>query len=212
MDPKIILVLAVLVVMGWFAVGIIYNLRTGDAYLRWLQAGLPRIGERTTMRWLGTSVVDMVIAKAKKPFRRLETIIVLAPRDVPWMWIWTGLNGRRDTFIFRAQLNAAPSLDLELADPVSWTGRQAIQDARRLGWEQRDFLGLQLIAPPGQLTEAENALLSIKAQIEQFAPRLWRLSLRRENSQLEIHVPLPSRKTDADHWVAAFQDLARTLI
>ncbi len=54
------LILALALVMGWFAVGIIWNIRRGNAVLRWLQTGLPRLGERTTLRWLGSSVVAMV--------------------------------------------------------------------------------------------------------------------------------------------------------
>ncbi len=87
MNPQYILVIVVIVVMGWFAIGFIYNLRRGDAVLKWMQAGLPDIGPRTTFRWLGTSVAELVIAKAKNPFRRLETLLVLAPRDVFWMMI-----------------------------------------------------------------------------------------------------------------------------
>ncbi len=211
MDTRIILVLAVLVIMGWFAVGVIYNLRLGDAYLRWLQGGLPRVGERTTMRWLGTSVVDMVIAKARKPFKRLETLIVLAPRDVPWMWALARLRGRRDTLIFRAQMAAVPPLDFELFDPNSWTGRQAQQVSLREGWESQEFRGLQLAAPRQKLGQAAALLTTASPQFDKFAPHYWRISLRKENSQLEIHVPLPDRKTDANRWLEDFQEIARLL-
>jgi hypothetical protein len=55
-NPQYLLVVAVAIVMGWFAFGVIYNLRRGDKLLKWMQTGLPRIGTRTTFRWLGTSV------------------------------------------------------------------------------------------------------------------------------------------------------------
>lgn len=111
MNPQYLLVIVVIVVMGWFAIGLIYNLRRGDAVLKWMQAGLPDIGPRTTFRWLGTSVAELVIAKAKNPFRRLETLLVLAPRDVFWMMIVSAFQGRHDTLIFRAILNSPPFLD-----------------------------------------------------------------------------------------------------
>jgi hypothetical protein len=84
-NPQYILVVAVIVLMGWFAIGLIYNLRRGDALLKWMQDGLPSIGQKTTFRWLGTSVAELVIAHAKKPFRRLETLLVFKPRDVFWI-------------------------------------------------------------------------------------------------------------------------------
>src|SRR5512138_1072388 len=107
-DPQYILVVAVIVIMGWFAVGVIYNLRRGDALLKWIQRGLPNIGQKTTFRWLGTSVAELVIAHAKKPFRRLETLLLLKPRDIFWMTILAHFQGRSDIVIFRAQLNTPP--------------------------------------------------------------------------------------------------------
>ncbi len=214
MDPKYILLLVVVVVMGWFAFGIIFNLRRGDAYIRWLRKGLPQVGERTTLRWLGTSVVEMVIAAAKKPFRKLDTLMVLTPRDVPWMWLWAALNGRRDIFIFRAQLVIPPQVDLELADPSAWTGRQALQQASALGWANQPRDGLTLMAPPDQLERAASTLQALDSSLKRLSPHCLRLSLRRTApaSQLEVHLPFPDRKTiTADEWVGAFQDLAHLI-
>ena len=81
MNSQAIVIAAVAIFMGWFALGMIYNLRRGDALLKWMQDGLPLIGQRTTFRWLGTSVAEMAIAQAKRPFHRLETLLVLRPRD-----------------------------------------------------------------------------------------------------------------------------------
>lgn len=210
MDPKYILVLAVLVIMGWFAFGVIYNLRRGDKLLRWLQIGLPRIGERTTFRWLGSSVAELVIAKAKNPFRRLETLVVLAPRDVPWMWLWARLRGRRDTLILRAHLAVAPRIDLELADPASWTGRMALSDVAKRSWESRPYEnGLQLMAPAGLLNLAGSTLAGLNAQVELLAPKFWRLSLRKDAPHLEIHIPFPDVQADARQWFEVLQRVAQ---
>ncbi len=214
MDPKYILVIVVIVVMGWFAFGIIYNLRTGDAYLRWLRKGLPLVGERTTLRWLGTSVVEMAIAAAKKPFRRLDTLIVFEPRDVPWMWLWAALNGRKDIFIFRAQLVNPPPVDLELANPATWTGRQALQQASAQGWANQSRDGLTLMAPPDQLERAAATLAALESPLKKLTLHCVRLSLRRavSTSQLEVHMLLPDRKAiAADEWVEAFQHLAQLI-
>lgn len=222
MDPKYFLILAVAIVMGWFAVGVLFNLRRGDAMLRWIQAGLPRIGERTTMRWLGSSVVELVIAHAHKPFRRLETLIVLAPRDVPWMWLLAASQGRRDTLIFRAHLNVPPLIDFELADPTIWTGRMALNQAIQKNWAVRQnhlfsdagdqpYQGLQLMAPSGMLDRSVAALSSLASPARGLAPRLWRLSIRREAPHLEIHLAFPDRRSDASQFISALQDLARAV-
>jgi len=211
-NPQYILVIVVIVVMGWFAIGLIYNLRRGDAILKWMQAGLPDIGPRTTFRWLGTSVAELVIAKAKNPFRRLETLLVLAPRDVFWMMILSAFQGRRDTVIFRAVLSSPPFLDLELADPKSWSGRTALGQVTARGWESKPYQGLQLMAPRGFLDMATITLDRLAAPMQKLSPRYWRLSLRKNTPNLEIHISFPNtRTTDAVQYFGALRNLARAI-
>ncbi len=107
-----VLIIAVAVVMGWFGFGVITNIRRGNRVLKWMQLGLPAMGEKTTLRWLGSSAVHLVIAKAKPPFRRFELVLLLEPRDVPWLWIWTHARGRRDMLILRGLLMSAPRLEI----------------------------------------------------------------------------------------------------
>src|ERR1041384_1507684 len=105
--------MAVIVFVGWVAVGAQYNVRRGKSALKWLQEGLPLVGERATVRWLGSSVIELKIAEAKAPFRSAEVLVVLEPRDVPLMWWWAHARGRRDVLIFRSQLRGAPKVEPE---------------------------------------------------------------------------------------------------
>lgn len=212
MDPKYFLILVVILVMGWFALGIIFNLRRGDAMLRWMQAGLPQIGERTTMRWLGTSVAALVIAKAKGPIRSLETLLVLAPRDVPWLWLLSSLQGRRDTLIFRAQLGTPPLVDLELVEPASWTGRSALKQAVQKGWESRPYGEMQLLAPQGLLNLAQTTLERLDQPARSLTSHYRRFALRRSSPHLELHLAFPDpRQADAVEFFKAFISLARAV-
>ena len=81
----------------------------GKWRVKWFREGLPLIGEKTTMRWLGSSVVELKIPKAKDPFRNAETLVVFEPRDVLLLWAYTRARGRRDMLIFRAQLRTRPN-------------------------------------------------------------------------------------------------------
>ena len=212
MNPQYILVIAVVIVMGWFAFGVIYNLRRGDALLKWMQNGLPNIGQRTTFRWLGTSVAEMVIAQAKKPFRRLETLLVFKPRDVFWMTIIAYFQGRDDIVIFRAQLGTAPLVDLELADPKTWSGRNALKQVVERKWESKAYQGLQLMAPKGLLDLATTTIDGLAAPMQKLSPRYARFSLRRDAPNLELHVPFPAYRTsDAAQYFEALRDLARAI-
>lgn len=212
MNPQYILVIAVVVIMGWFAFGVIYNLRRGDALLKWMQGGLPGIGQRTTFRWLGTSVAELVIAHAKKPFRRLETLLVLKPRDVFWMTIAAHFQGREDIVIFRAQLSTAPLVDLELVDPKTWSGRNTSQQVAQRKWESKDYDGLQLMAPQGLLDLATRTIDGLAAPMRNLSLHYARFSLRRDAPNLEVHVPFPAYRTsDATQYFEALRDLARAI-
>ena len=212
MDPQYILVVAVLVVMGWFAFGVIYNLRRGDALLKWMQGGLPDIGQRTTFRWLGTSVAELVIAHAKRPFRRLETLLVLKPRDIFWMTIMAYFQGREDIVIFRAQLSTAPLVDLELVDPKTWSGRNALKQVTERKWESKPYESLQLLAPRGLLDLATRTIDGLAAPMQKLSSRYARFSLRRDAPNFEVHVPFPDHGAlDAVRYFETLRELARTV-
>ncbi len=212
MNPQYILVIAVIIVIGWFAVGVLFNLRRGEGLLKWMQPGLARIGARTTFRWLGTSVAELGIRQAKNPFRSLDTLLVMAPRDVFWMQAIAALQGRRDTIIFRAALSTPPFVELELADPKTWTGRSALGQAALRNWEKQDYQGMQLMAPRGSLELAAQTLDRLAASLAKLSPRYARLSLRRSAPNLEIHLPFPSRTTiDPVDYFEALRELARAV-
>jgi hypothetical protein len=211
-NPQYILVIAVIIVMGWFAIGVLYNLRRGNRLAKWMQAGLPSIAQKTTFEWLGTSVVKLAIAHAKKPFRSLETLLVLRPRDIFWMTILAYFQGRDDIVIFRAQLTTAPATDFELVDPKTWSGRNALSRLEERKWESQTYQGLQLMAPRGLLDLATATLDRLAAPMEKLSPRYARFSLRRDTPHFEVHVPFPQdRIVDAQGYFQALRELARAV-
>lgn len=212
MNSQTIVIILVAIFMGWFAIGMIYNLRRGDALLKWMQNGLPSIGQKTTFRWLGTSVAELVIAHAKKPFRRLETLLFFKPRDVFWMTIAAYFQGREDIIIFRAHLSTAPITDLELVDPKTWSGRDIQRRNRDRNWESTTYQGLQLMAPTGLLDLATTTLDRLAIPMQNLSSRYARFSLRRSAPNLELHVPFPDYRTvDARQYFEALRELARSV-
>jgi hypothetical protein len=200
------------IIMGWFALGMIYNLRRGDALLKWMQDGLPCIGQKTTFRWLGTSVAELVIAHAKKPFRRLDTLLFLKPRDVFWMTIASYFQGRNDIVIFRAHLNTVPLTDLELLDLKTWSGRDTEKRMRRRNWESTTYQGLHLMAPAGLLNLAAATLDRLAPPLQNFSSSYARVSLSRTAPNLELHVPFPDQQTQpARQYFEALRDLAHSI-
>ncbi len=204
-NPIYLVIMALAV--GSFAFGMIFNLRRGDTYFRWMQGGMPKVGERTTLRWLGSTVAELTLVKTHKPFRQLAILLVFEPRDLFPMWGWLYLLGRRDTLILRGQLQSPIRFDLELADPRFWTGRQVIRDLTKRGWEHREYNGLTLLAPKGLLDLAQQEVERLSASCAALASHYGRFGLRRQNSQFEFHLPLPDRQSDSAHFFEAFKSL-----
>jgi hypothetical protein len=212
MNSQTIIIIAAAVFMGWFAFGMIYNLRRGDKLLKWMQEGLPLIGPRTTFRWLGSSVAEMGISKAKRPFHRLDTLLVLKPRDVFWMTIIALFQRRDDVLIFRAALSSPPLLDLELADPKTWTGYEALSKAAKRGWEATDYQGLRLMAPKGLISLAGQTIDRLAGPMQSLSPRYVRLSLRKTAPNMEVHLPFPNpSETDAKAYFQSLINLGRAV-
>ncbi len=108
-----LLLAAAILILGWYAIGSLYNVFRARQALQWIQKGLPQIGDKATLRWVGSSWVELKLAKAKDPFRSAEILIMLEPRDLPIIWWFERTRGRRDLLIVRAQLRAAPRFDLK---------------------------------------------------------------------------------------------------
>jgi hypothetical protein len=198
--------------VAWFAAGMIYNLRRGDAILRWMQAGLPSIGPRTTFRWLGSTVAEMGIGQAKRPFRRMDILLVFKPRDVVFLWIASLFQGRNDTLIIRAPLSSVPLLDMELADPKTWTGRMEIRRLQQRNWEEQDYQGLKLLAPKGLMGLAQETLNHLAQPMQAFSGRYVRFGLRKEAPHLLVHVPMPKYKElSASDYFEALRGLGQAI-
>jgi hypothetical protein len=209
MSPGLVIfILVVVFVVGWFAAGTHYNVRKGDDILRWLQDGLPLLGEKTTLRWLGSSVLELKIQQAKPPFRQAEVLLVLEPRDVALLWGLARLRGRRDLFIFRGVLRTQPRIELEVLDPNSWSMRPIEDQVKKSHWVSLPVPPPLVAYSPGQLP-APSELLD-KAALE--ACPLQRLAIRRSEPNLELRWHLgPLRKHPARAVFEALQRVSERL-
>ncbi|HYL23072.1 MAG TPA: hypothetical protein VEV21_01630 [Burkholderiales bacterium] len=199
MTPLVAAVAVLLV--AWFAAGTIWNVRKGSALMRWMQSGLPLIGARTTVRWLGSSVVQMTLGDTKAPFNAAGVVIFLEPRDLPW-WPLSRARGRRDTLIVRGTLLRTPALELELLEPASWSERDALPRIPG-SWQTRDGkLRLHHDAPAA--LERGDALL---ARAQAAGMQLMRLSVRRAEPNFQLHVALPDPAKPAREFFDAVRAL-----
>ncbi|MGH2393136.1 MAG: hypothetical protein ACRDGH_06510, partial [Candidatus Limnocylindria bacterium] len=181
-------------VMLWFALGTQRNIRRGNALLTWLQDGLPLLGERTTLRWLGSSVVELRISQPEAPFREAQLLVVLEPRDLGALWALAHRRGRRDFLIVRVRLVRPPRFTADLADPRSWTigdvRRRWAGEGERSSWSGT-WDGTPLEArhdPTVQLDE----LRGWWKQLAGVSAGVWRISVSPTVPHLELHLLPPA--------------------
>jgi len=202
-----IIAIAAVALVAWFAAGTIWNIRRGRMLMQWMQSGLPVLGQRTTVRWLGSSAIEMVIRDGKAPFASATLVVFLEPRDVPWMWALSRGRGRRDTLIIRGVLRRARDIEFEALDPQSWSGRDALPRVPA-EWPVRQAAaagdvvvhyasGAALAYADTLLASARRAGLVVK-----------RLSVRRTEPHFQIHVPLPDQRQPARDFFEAVLAIA----
>jgi hypothetical protein len=199
--------LAAIAVVAWFAAGTIWNVRKGRALMRWMQGGLPALGARTTVRWLGSTAVELAIRDGTAPFAGVTVVVFLEPRDLPWMWALGRSRGRRDTLIVRGVLRRTPATELEALDPTSWSGRDALPRVPP-EWPVR-----RAAAPGGVVVHHAGAAALARADaLLALAQRaglvVRRLSVRRTEPNFQLHVALPDRRQPARDFFEAVHALA----
>jgi hypothetical protein len=207
-----LLLLAVIVVLVWFALGTVRNIRRGNQLLRWLQGGLPLLGRRTTLRWLGSSAVRLEIVDPRRPFRQAEVVVVLEPRDVALLWAWARARRRRDFLIVRARLERSPRFELVAADLRGWTGRDALRGVDPEDWSFADWgePSIRVAHGPGADPAATRRLWD---RLAGASGGIWRLSVRRGPPHLEVHVlPGDTATVTAEGLIGAVVEVARAAI
>lgn len=179
-------IVVVVFVVGWFAIGTQYNVRKGHEAMRWLQEGLSLVGEKTTLRWLGSSVVELKIQQAQAPFSRADVLFVLEPRDVSIIWLFARFRRRRDLFIFRASLRRTPQLELEAFDPSAWSAHGIERKLKAEQWTP--FPAPAPLVGYARASSPRASELVASSSVEGCP--LVRLAIHRSEPNLEIQWPL----------------------
>ena len=198
------------VAVAWFAAGTIWNVHAGRSLMRWMQDGLPVLGSRTTVRWLGSTAAEMAIGEACAPFAAVTLVIFLEPRDLPW-WPLSRARGRRDTLIVRGVLRRVPAVELEALDPASWSGRDALARLPA-GWAVREDPGrgdLVIHHEGATALERATALTGLGARA---GLQVRRLSVRRTEPHFQLHIALPDIGKPAPQFFEALRVLAEAAV
>jgi hypothetical protein len=202
----------------WFTFGTGHNIKRGNELLRWLQGGLPRIGRRTTLRWFGSSAVQLNITDAKPPYTSAQVNVVLEPRDLGWLWAWTRRRGRRDFLVLRGTLSGPPRFEIEAGGTRGWTGGDRLDRLDPEAWLRTTWdhsAGAVEVAHSSRAQDADiEKMRKVWDQLGGAAGDVWRLSVRNLAPHVEVHVEPPdvAAGADAAALIEAFCALGRLAV
>ena len=149
------------------------------------------------------------IQQAAAPFRNVEVVFLLAPRENPLFWIFYRLQGKRDELIVWITFLSKPEQTVEVAR----TGDR--QFASRLKATDKPVLSVA-DAPPGfniAREEKEGSTLTDKVQsfVQRYSSPTLRLALRPNKPHLFLRADLRAvQSAPATEFFAALSELCKS--
>jgi len=137
-------------------------------------------------------------------------VIFMEPRDVPWLRGFSRTRGRRDTFIQRGKLRHAPHADLEALDRSSFAGRDTLRRMASERWSVREpgTAETAVALPVFYKSEGSLPLADDLLELARGAGMtVRRLSVRRAEPHLQLHVDLPAASAPAAELFAAVRTI-----
>jgi hypothetical protein len=168
--------------VAWLFGGTLLNRRRAAALSRWAYRQAEPYGAKLQVRWTTLAAFELTAAEAKAPFRRLSLTGLLESREMPFVWLWNRLRGRRDLLVVRAEPRKRPLVGVELFGSRSVLAGDARRAAEQAGWSPT-------VGPDG-LWRAGNASAEqterLLRALDAYAPYVERLAVRVEPPQIVV--------------------------
>jgi len=176
------------VLVAWYWAGNELMRRRAHRLALWSKRVIDPLGGTQTIRWLGGQAFRLEVEGARAPFRSLAVTGLVESWDVPVVWAWNRLHGRRDMVLLQASLRQQPLWGLELFRAGTLLAGDARLFARQEGWPESPLGEFTLAAggdPPQKLAADLVGLLDAERA------RLTRLAVRRQGHHLTLALNVP---------------------
>ncbi len=109
--------------------------------VHWIELAFRRHGRIQSIQWLSPSRFQVDLKLRAHAFRHAHLVIQMAPREMPFSWLWYRLKKHQETATFAASLDCPPSFNLDLRNhrwsatcvPPSSKPEKKVWRAERLG-------------------------------------------------------------------------------
>ncbi len=114
--------------------------------------------------------------------------------------------------IVRAQLQTASPYEFDLVAPDAWSETKPSRPPEAQPWAIEPLDDLNFGAPSTTRSLSRAIAVDALPVARRVQSRVWRLSARRDDTQLELHIPLPNlRQTNAPDFFTALRELGEQL-
>jgi len=176
------------VLVAWYWAGNELMRRRAHRLALWSKRVIDPLGGKQTIRWLGGQAFRLEVEGAQAPFRSVALTGLVESWDVPVVWAWNRLHGRRDMVLLQASLTQQPMWGLEVYRTGTLLAGDARLFARQEGWAETALAEFTLAAggdPPQKLAADLVGLLDAERA------RLTRLAVRRQGHHLTLALNVP---------------------
>jgi len=176
------------ILVAWYWAGNELMRRRAHRLALWSKRVIDPLGGTQTIRWLGGQAFRLEVEGAQVPFRSLALTGLVESWDVPVVWAWNRLHGRRDMVLLQASLTQQPMWGLEVFRIGTLLAGDARLFARQEGWAETPLGEFTMAgggAAPQRLAEELVALLDAERS------RLTRLAVRRQGHHLTLALNVP---------------------
>jgi hypothetical protein len=177
-----------LLLVVWYWAGNELMRRRAHRLALWSKRVIDPLGGRQTIRWLGGQAFRLEVEGAKAPFHSFALTGLVESWDVPVVWAWNRLHGRRDMVLLQASLRQQPMWGLEVYRAGTLLAGDARVFARQEGW---------LESPLGEFTMAgggdppQRLAAELVQVLDAERSRLTRLAVRRQGHHLTMALNVP---------------------
>jgi len=205
----VVIGICALLILGYIR-GYFYNRQHAARITAWLLEGLKPWGKITSGEKLPGMATGgrLEIQQAEPPFKNMEAVFLLAPRENPLFWIFYRLQGKRDELFVWITFQSKPEQTVEVAR------KGERQFEKRL--KAVDKPSLSPLEPVHKLQiaveEKEEAVLAGKVQsfVERYHPLIKRLALRPDKPHLFLRADLPAVQSNpAVEFFTALSELRK---
>jgi hypothetical protein len=188
----ILITLGILIVAAWYVAFRGFNRRLARRVLQWLEGAVVAHGEISNVEWLTPSHFRARLRLPGCGFQHPSLEARLAPREKPWKWALWKWRGRKETFVFEANLACPPHHSLEVGR-TRYTGLTRRWMRNTQDWPTYPLASLFISTQPEWEPEISSRMTTVVAEREfefitvSFRPRAPHFSVTFALSELVEH-------------------------